>query len=252
MKNNDKKVYYGRQKISINEKRKNIENIFSEVSTNYDKMNDIMSLGTHRIWKKDLVSRVSYNFSRSKTYKILDIAGGTGDIALSILKKYPNNEITILDLTPCMIQMGKNKALKEGVNNIIWVSGDSANLPFKKSYYDIITCAFGIRNVAEIEKSLGNALYTLKPGGKIYILEFSPKIVPSLQKLYEYYLNNIIPALGEKFANNRNAYQYLIESIETFYSPIKFKEIMFQIGFKHVKVKKYMGGVACLYIAAKI
>tara|TARA_B100000686_G_scaffold101382_1_gene108571 strand:- start:17989 stop:18744 length:756 start_codon:yes stop_codon:yes gene_type:complete len=247
------KVFYGRKKVSVNKKRGNIIKIFTEVSYNYDKMNDIMSLGTHRLWKKDLVDKISYNLSNKKVSKILDIAGGTGDISLSILKKYPNNNITILDLTPEMIKVGKSKAIEKNfIYNPIWIAGDSAELPFQNSIYDIITCSFGIRNVAEIEKTLLSSNRVLKPGGKIFILEFSPKIAPPFQNIYEFYLKNIIPLMGKKFANNKNAYQYLAESIETFYTPEKFKKIMENAGFKILKIKKYMGGIACLYIATKI
>ena len=247
------KVYYGKKKVSIDEKRNNISKIFSEVSYNYDKMNDIMSFGTHRLWKKDLVERVSYELTTNKVSKILDIAGGTGDISFSILNKKPNNEITILDLTPDMIEIGKSKASKLGfINNPIWIAADSANLPLRDSFYDIVTCAFGIRNVAEIDKTLRNAYNTLKPGGKIFIMEFSPKILSPFQKPYSYYLNHIIPRLGEKFANNRNAYQYLIESIETFDRPEKFVTKIKKANFKIIKLKKYLGGIAYLYIAAKI
>ena len=131
------KVFYGRKKVSVIKKKKNVLKIFTEVSDNYDKMNDIMSLGTHRLWKKDLVDKISYNLSNKKVSKILDIAGGTGDISISILKKYPNNNITILDLTPEMIKVGKSKAIKKGfIYNPIWIAGDSAELPFKNSIYD--------------------------------------------------------------------------------------------------------------------
>ena len=250
---NDNKVFYGRKKISINEKRNNISKIFSEVSNNYDKMNDIMSFGTHRLWKKDLVERVSYETTTNKASKILDIAGGTGDISLSLLKKQPNNEITILDLSSKMMAIGQDKAKRLGfINNLAWIAADSANLPLKDSFYDVITCAFGMRNIAEIEKSLYNSYNTLKPGGKIFILEFSPKIIPPFQKIYEYYLNNIIPILGDKFANNKSAYQYLIESIETFDKPEIFIKKMQKANFKIIKIKKYLGGIANLYIAAKI
>ena len=250
---NNKKVFYGKKKISISEKKDNITKLFSEVSNDYDKMNDIMSLGTHRLWKNDLVEKIGYNLSKYKTSKILDVAGGTGDISLSILQKYPNNDITVIDLTPKMMEIGKIKASKKGfINNPIWIAADSAKLPVKDLFYDIITCAFGIRNVAEIEKSLNNFYKSLKPGGKVYILEFSPKIVSPLQNFYNFYLNNIIPVLGDKFANNKDAYQYLIESIETFYTPEVFCKKIKKAGFNMVKIKKYLGGVACLYIATKI
>ena len=249
----DNKVFYGRKKISISKKRENISRIFTEISNNYDKMNDIMSLGTHRIWKNDLVNRVSYNLSNKKTSSILDIAGGTGDISLSILKKHPNNNITILDLTPEMIKIGKSKAIeKKFIYNPIWIAGDSAKMPFQDSIYDIITCAFGIRNVAEIQKTLDNSYKVLKPGGKIFILEFSPKILFPFQNFYDLYLKKIIPIMGEKFADNKNAYQYLIESIETFDTPEIFIKKLENANFKIIKIKKYLGGIACLYIATKI
>jgi len=246
-------VFYGSKKVSINEKRVNITKIFTDISKNYDKMNDIMSLGTHRLWKKDLVNRIGYNLPNHKNSQILDIAGGTGDISIEILKKYPKNNITILDLTTEMIKIGKAKAILQKINNKpLWIAGDSAKLPLRNSIYDIVTCAFGIRNIAEIEKTLNNCYQVLKPGGKLFILEFSPKTIPSFQGIYNFYLKNIIPILGEKFANNRNAYQYLIESIETFYTPDIFIKKLENANFKMIKLKNYLGGIACLYIAVKI
>ena len=246
-------VIYGLKKIPISQKRQKISNLFEEVSNDYDKMNDIMSLGSHRIWKKDLVERISKEQFLNDAQNILDLAGGTGDIAFEILKRFKNNNVTVMDLTPGMIKVGKSKSLSTDYKNSIkWIAGDSAYLPFKDFSFNNITCAFGIRNVAEIEKTIEGCYKILRPGGKLMILEFSPEVITPFQKFYEYYLKNVIPFLGEKIANNKKAYKYLSESIETFYTPDNFCKLLECKGFHIVKIKKYANGAACLFIATRI
>ena len=253
VKNAERNVIYGLKKIPISQKRINIANLFKEVSNDYDKMNDIMSLGAHRIWKKDLVERISKEQLLNDSQNILDLAGGTGDIAFEILKRFKNNNVTVMDLTPGMIKIGKLKSLSKSYkNHIKWIAGDSAYLPFKDFSFNNVTCAFGIRNVAEIEKTIEGCYKILRPGGKLMILEFSPEVITPFQKFYEYYLKNIIPFLGEKIANNKEAYKYLSESIETFYSPDNFCKLLENKGFLIVNVKKYANGAACLFTASRI
>jgi len=249
----EEKVIYGLKKIPISQKRKKISNLFENVSNNYDLMNDLMSLGTHRIWKRDLVDRLEREQVLTKKKSILDLAGGTGDIAFALKKCFPQNEITIMDLTLGMMKVGKQKAIKKNVHNgLNWVARDSAYLPFTQSSFNNITCAFGIRNVAEVEKTLNECYKVLKPGGKLMILEFSPEVIVPFQKFYDYYLRNVLPFLGDKIANNKKAYQYLAESIETFYTPNDFCDKLKSAKFKIVKLKKYLSGTACLYIATRI
>ena len=251
--NKENNVIYGLKKIPISQKRQKISNLFEEVSNDYDKMNDIMSLGSHRIWKKDLVERISKEQFLNDTQNILDLAGGTGDIAFEILKRFKNNNVTVMDLTPGMIKVGKSKSLSTDYKNSIkWIAGDSAYLPFKDFSFNNITCAFGIRNVAEIEKTIEGCYKILRPGGKLMILEFSPEVITPFQKFYEYYLKNVIPFLGDKIANNKKAYKYLSESIETFYTPDNFCKLLECKGFHIVKIKKYANGAACLFIATRI
>ena len=251
--NKENNVIYGLKKIPISQKRQKISNLFEEVSNDYDKMNDIMSLGSHRIWKKDLVERISKEQFLNDAQNILDLAGGTGDIAFEILKRFKNNNVTVMDLTPGMIKVGKSKSLSTDYKNSIkWIVGDSAYLPFKDFSFNNITCAFGIRNVAEIEKTIEGCYKILRPGGKLMILEFSPEVITPFQKFYEYYLKNVIPFLGEKIANNKKAYKYLSESIETFYTPDNFCKLLECKGFHIVKIKKYANGAACLFIATRI
>ena len=160
----EKKVIYGLKKIPINQKRKEISNLFENVSNDYDLMNDLMSLGTHRIWKKDLVDRLEREQILTTKKTILDLAGGTGDIAFALKKRFSQNEITIMDLTLGMMKVGKNKAIKKNIyEGLNWVAGDSAYLPFTQSSFNNITCAFGIRNVAELEKTLNECYKILKP-----------------------------------------------------------------------------------------
>lgn len=253
IKKEEKNVIYGLKKIPVSDKRHKISDLFEEVSNDYDKMNDIMSLGAHKIWKKDLVERISKEQFLDDAQDILDLAGGTGDIAFEIKKRFKNNNITVMDLTPGMIKIGKTKALAAGYNDKIkWLIGDSAYLPFRDFSFNNITCAFGIRNVAEIEKTIEGCYKVLKPGGKLMILEFSPEVIMPFQKFYEYYLKNVIPLIGEKIANNRKAYQYLSDSIQTFYTPDRFCKLLESKGFHLVNIKKYANGAACLFIATRI
>ena len=250
---NEEKVIFGLKKIPISQKRKEISNLFENVSNDYDLMNDLMSLGTHRIWKKDLVDRLEREQILTTKKTILDLAGGTGDVAFALKKRFSQNEITIMDLTLGMMKVGKNKAIKKNIyEGLNWVAGDSAYLPFTQSSFNNITCAFGIRNVAELEKTLDECYKVLKPGGKLMILEFSPEVIIPFQKFYDYYLKNVLPFLGDKIANNKKAYQYLAESIETFYTPNDFCDILQSAKFKIVKLKKYLSGTAYLYIATRI
>lgn len=249
----EKNVIYGLKKIPIVQKRHKIADLFKKVSGDYDKMNDLMSLGAHRVWKKDLVERINREQFLNDSKDILDLAGGTGDVAFEIIKRFKNNNITIMDLTPDMMKIGKTKALASGYSNSLnWIAGDSAYLPFKDFTFNTITCAFGIRNVAEIEKTLEGCYKTLKPGGKLMILEFSPEVIMPFQKFYDYYLKNIIPFLGDKIANNKKAYKYLSESIETFYTPDNFCRLLEEKRLKIVNLIKYANGAACLYVATRI
>ena len=160
----EEKVIYGLKKIPINQKRKEISNLFENVSNDYDLMNDLMSLGTHRIWKKDLVDRLEREQILTEKKLILDLAGGTGDVAFALKKRFHQNEITIMDLTLGMMKVGKQKAIKKHIHSgLNWVAGDAAYLPFNQSFFNNITCAFGIRNVAEIEKTLNECYKVLKP-----------------------------------------------------------------------------------------
>ena len=246
-------VRFGLEKISIDSKRGKISKLFNSISSNYDKMNDIMSLGSHRLWKKDLVERLEFFGSHKRKKTVLDLAGGTGDIAFLIRERWPKNQITVFDLSIDMINIGIEKSIKKDfIDNPNWVIGDAAYLPFKNSTVDIITCAFGIRNISEIEKTLAESFRILKPGGKLLILEFSPEVMSPFKKIYNFYLKNILPNLGKNIAKNEEAYQYLCDSILSFYSPNAFSKMIRNCGFKNIKIIKYMGGIACLYMAFRI
>ena len=246
-------VRFGSEKISIDSKRGKISKLFNSISSNYDKMNDIMSLGSHRLWKKDLVERLEFFESHKKKKTVLDLAGGTGDIAFLIRERWPKNQVTVFDLSVDMINIGIKKSIKRGfISNPNWVLGDTAYLPFKDSTVDIITCAFGMRNISEIEKTLAESYRILKPGGKLLILEFSPEVISPFKKIYNFYLKNILPSLGKNIAKNEEAYQYLCDSILYFYSPNVFSKMIRNCGFRNIKIIKYMGGIACLYMAFRI
>ena len=180
---NEEKVIFGLKKIPISQKRKEISNLFENVSNDYDLMNDLMSLGTHRIWKKDLVDRLEREQILTTKKTILDLAGGTGDIATRFLNQAKSGNATILDMTESMLQEGTKRVTNSALSSRMrWVVGDAMTLPFKKNTFDIYTISFGIRNVTKIDKALSEAFRVLKPGGRIMILEFSKLPNPMMQR----------------------------------------------------------------------
>ncbi len=239
------KVYFGKKKVKSEEKRLLIKNLFNEVSSNYDLMNDLMSLGLHRIWKKDLLK----NIQCDQPSIILDLAGGTGDIAYLLSKKFQKSTILIHDLSLEMIRKSKKKLNQK---NVQLINGSAEMLPLPNKSIDIITLSFGLRNFSNIEIAIKECFRVLKYGGKIYCLEFSPSVNNHIKPIYDFYSFKLIPKIGKVFAKNENAYKYLIDSIRSFpYNP-ELKNIFNNNGFFCYNEKRYFGGIAILNIFSKI
>ena len=201
------KTSFGKQKINQNQKTKMVQNVFSEVSKKYDLMNDLMSFGTHRLWKNNLIELMNIQNSD----KIIDVGSGTGDLIKIIKKKKSNVSITSIDLNIEMLKFGKNKFTNKNIN---WINCNAEKLPFKDDLFDKYIISFCLRNITNFEKSIEEALRVLKPGGTYFCLEFSsPKSIITAQ-FYKNYKTNTLPWLGKVIAKNKEAYKYLSESID--------------------------------------
>ena len=240
---------FGFSRVKSKDKSNLVKKIFENVSGRYDLMNDFMSLGIHRVWKKSMLDWLAPRSGQS----LIDVAGGTGDIAFNFIKRAKTGaNATILDLTESMMIEGKKKTIDlPEESQINWVCGDAMRMPFSDSTFDVYTISFGIRNVTDISKTLSEAYRVLKPGGRLMILEFSSVNNDLISWIYDKYSFNIIPKLGEFVSNDRESYQYLVESIRKFPNQEKFSEMIIHEGFRKVKYRDLTFGIAALHSAWK-
>ena len=240
---------FGFSRVKSKDKSNLVKKIFENVSGRYDLMNDFMSLGIHRVWKESMLDWLAPRRGQS----LIDVAGGTGDIAFNFIKRAKSGaNATILDLTESMMIEGKKKTIDlPEESKINWVCGDAMRMPFSNSTFDVYTISFGIRNVTNISKTLSEAYRVLKPGGRLMILEFSSVNNDLISWIYDKYSFNIIPKLGEFVSNDRESYQYLVESIRKFPNQEKFSEMIINEGFRKVKYRDLTFGIAALHSAWK-
>ncbi len=240
---------FGFSRVKSKDKSNLVKKIFENVSGRYDLMNDFMSLGIHRVWKKSMLDWLAPRRGQS----LIDVAGGTGDIAFNFIKRAKTGaNATILDLTESMMIEGKKKTIDlPEESQINWVCGDAMRMPFSDRTFDVYTISFGIRNVTNISKTLSEAYRVLKPGGRLMILEFSSVNNDLISWIYDKYSFNIIPKLGEFVSNDRKSYQYLVESIRKFPNQEKFSEMIINEGFRKVKYRDLTFGIAALHSAWK-
>jgi len=233
-------VSFGNRSVDAAEKSSLVKGVFDSVAGNYDLMNDLMSGGVHRIWKAVMIDWLA---PRPGT-RLLDVAGGTGDIAERFLKRAGGGaHAVICDLTYAMLAEGRARQLE----NTDWVNGNGENLPFPDDSFDLYTIAFGIRNVTHIEKVLAEAYRVLRPGGRFMCLEFSRVEVPGLDALYDAFSFQVIPRIGQLIAKDRDSYQYLVESIRQFPPQDTFAGMISAAGFGRVRVRNLSGGIAALH-----
>lgn len=245
----NKETHFGFETINEKEKAGRVQGVFNSVASKYDVMNDVMSLGVHRIWKDMMMDWLAPRSDQ----KLLDVAGGTGDIAFRFLKRSGFGHATVLDLTSSMLTEGQNRAEAEQmVNQIDWVVGDAMHLPFEDNVFDVYTISFGIRNVTRPQEALEEAYRVLKPGGRIMVLEFSQIPVPLGQWFYDRYSFNFIPKMGEIITNDRHSYQYLVESIRKFPDQETFLGMIKSASFENAKYRNLSLGIACLHSGWKI
>ena len=248
----EKTASFGFRDVPEGEKEALVREVFSSVAARYDLMNDLMSVGVHRIWKDAMVEWLN----PQPGWESLDVAGGTGDIAFRIadLARARGGEaaVTVCDINADMLGEGVRRAKEKGETAIEWVCGNAENLPFPDSSFDSYTIAFGIRNVTHIENALTEARRVLKPGGRFLCLEFSKVEVPGLDTLYDAYSFKLMPKIGGLVAQDEESYRYLAESIRRFPTQAKFAAMISEAGLSRVKVRNLSGGIAAMHSAWRL
>lgn len=240
---------FGFEKIPLAEKTSRIEALFNRIADSYDLMNDIMSGGLHRVWKDIFVRTID----PKSPEKILDLAGGTGDVAFRISDKtHQKTELHICDLSSEMLKKGKLRALDQGFfKNLFWINGSGEQLPYPAQSFDKVTISFGLRNVTSRSEVLSEIYRILKSNGTFFCLEFSKPIFPPFRKLYEYYSFSLIPRMGALIAKDRDAYQYLVESIAEFPDQKTLLQEMKTTGFLSCGYDNLSGGIAAIHWGKK-
>jgi demethylmenaquinone methyltransferase/2-methoxy-6-polyprenyl-1,4-benzoquinol methylase len=246
---NPESSWFGFTRVNPSEKTSRVREVFDSVASRYDLMNDLMSGGLHRLWKNELVSLMRPRAGQT----ILDVAGGTGDIALRCAERTNSKaRIIVCDINPAMLRVGQDKAVDRGVLNIEWIVGNAEALPFPNRCADTVCIAFGLRNVTHIDKALAEFARVLKPGGRFFCLEFTPGVSPWLKELYDIYSFNVLPWLGEHVAKDCQSYQYLAESIRQFPDQQTLAKRMEKAGLSQVKWTNLLGGIAVIHEGWKV
>lgn len=240
------KTHFGFNTVAESEKASKVRGVFDSVASKYDIMNDLMSAGLHRVWK-----RYTFMVANAKAgMRILDIAGGTGDLALGFAKDVGSTgQVVHTDINEAMLRTGRDRLLNAGVILPTTVC-DAEKLPFADAYFDIVSVAFGLRNMTHKDVALKEMLRVLKPGGKLLVLEFS-KVAPPLQKMYDWYSFKVLPKLGSLVAGDAESYQYLAESIRMHPDQETLRELIKAAGFAHVDVHNLTAGVVALHVGIK-
>jgi len=249
---NGGETHFGFQTVSEAEKAGMVRAVFDTVAPKYDLMNDLMSAGVHRLWKAALIDWLAPRAGQT----IIDVAGGTGDIAFRMLDRMGDKSegaaelppVTVCDINAEMLNVGRNRAIDRGrLQGLRWVCGNAEALPFPDMSFDAYTIAFGLRNVTHIDKALAEGRRVLKPGGRLICLEFSKVLAPVLDKVYDAYSFRVLPWLGGMVAGDRDAYRYLAESIRKFPDQQALATRMTDAGFGQVKVRNLSGGIAAMH-----
>ena len=245
----DRTTHFGFQTVPEAEKAARVHGVFTSVASKYDVMNDVMSAGIHRIWKDAMMDWLAPRPGQ----RLLDVAGGTGDVAFRFLGRAAGATATVLDMTESMLVEGRKRAEAERMaDQLDWVVGDAMALPFPDNSFDVYTISFGIRNVTRVQDALNEAFRVLKPGGRLMVLEFSQLPNPMMQKLYDLYSFNVIPVMGQVITGDRDSYQYLVESIRKFPDQESFAAMIRKAGFAQVKYRNLTMGIAALHSGWKV
>ncbi|MFM1863933.1 MAG: hypothetical protein RLZ26_2455 [Pseudomonadota bacterium] len=242
-------THFGFRTVGADQKAGLVQGVFSRVASKYDVMNDLMSAGVHRLWKDAMMDWLAPRPGQ----RLIDVAGGTGDIAFRFLARAPGASAAVVDLTEPMLAEGRARAEAAAMGGALdWVVGDAMALPFADASFDVYTISFGIRNVTRIEAALAEAHRVLRPGGRLMVLEFSRMVSAPLQWAYDRYSFNVIPVMGQIVAGDRESYQYLVESIRRFPEQEAFAAMIREAGFGQVRYRNLSMGIAALHSGWKI
>jgi len=240
------KVSFGHEQVTPEEKTQRVRGVFSSVAARYDLMNDLMSGGAHRLWKDEFVRRGRPRPGEA----ILDMAGGTGDIAFRLARR--GAQVTVADINPDMLSVGIDRARRRGIDGIVWAEEKAEKLSFPDKSFDAYTIAFGIRNVSDIDAALREAHRVLRRGGRLFCLEFSTTTWPGFADLYRNYSRHVVPRLGRVVARDADSYRYLVESIERFPPMPLFADMIARAGFARVKAEPILGGLVAIHSGWKL
>lgn len=239
-------VSFGYEEVAPEEKTQRVGAVFSSVAAKYDIMNDAMSGGMHRLWKDRFVRRVKPQPGEA----ILDMAGGTGDIAFRMAER--GAEVTVADINQDMLDVGVERAMERGITGLVWSCQNAEQLDYIDRQFDAYTIVFGIRNVTHIDKALREAHRVLKHGGRFYCMEFSTTEWPGFKEIYDLYSHQLMPKIGKVIADDEDSYRYLAESIRRFPKPPEFEAMIKAAGFANTRVEKILGGAVNIHSGWKI
>ena len=240
------KVQFGDQLVEPEEKTRRVGTVFSSVARRYDVMNDLMSGGLHRLWKDRFVARVKPRPGEA----ILDMAGGTGDVAYRMARR--GALVTVADINEDMLDVGIERAKKRGIEGLLWAVENAEKLSLADSTFDAYTIAFGIRNVTDIPAALKEAHRVLRRGGRLFVLEFSTSEWPGFSEAYALWADKVIPRIGKAVADDEASYRYLVESIRRFPRPDEFRRMITAAGFANARAEPMLGGLVCIWSGWKI
>lgn len=239
------KTHFGFEQVPLNEKVKRVAGVFHSVAAKYDAMNDLMSFGIHRLWKRFTLAQTGLKAGQ----RALDLAGGTGDLAMKMSRMVgPEGEVVLSDINASMLNVGRERLIDAGIaGNLQYVQANAECLPFPDDYFDCVTMAFGLRNVTDKDAALRSIFRVLKPGGRLLVLEFSKPVAPGLAPVYDTYSFKILPMMGKLVANDADSYRYLAESIRMHPDQETLKGMMLEAGFQKVSYHNLTGGIVALH-----
>lgn len=243
-------THFGERTVPLSEKQALVDKVFHDVADRYDLMNDLMSGGVHRLWKDAMVARLAPPKTGSLPYRVLDMAGGTGDIAFRMEEH--GARVTVSDINQDMLDVGIERAMKRGIDTLVWSRQNAEELNFASRTFDAYTIAFGIRNVTRIDKALAEAHRVLKYGGRFYCLEFSTTEWPGFKEVYDLYSHKLVPQIGKAVAHDADSYRYLIESIRRFPPMPEFERMIREAGFVRTRVEPILGGLVAIHSGWKV